>query len=73
MKETENFGMQVETEKGSFLARRERELNTVWEKPFEREVIEKVMRRRTGTQRPYVEISEEKNCRKMTHKCRMGG
>lgn len=31
-----------------------------WEKQFEREVMETVMGRRTGTQRPYVEISEEK-------------
>lgn len=36
MKEIENLGMRVETEKGSFLARRENKLNTIWEKWFER-------------------------------------
>lgn len=52
--------MGVETEKGSFLARREWELRTVREKQFERGVVEKVMGRRTGTWRAYEEISEEK-------------
>lgn len=56
-----NFGMGVETEKGSFLARREWELRIVWEKQFEREVLEKVKGRRTGTRRAYGDISEEKN------------
>lgn len=46
--------------KGRFLARREKKLGTVWEKWFERGIMENVTGRRTGTQRPYVKFLEKK-------------